>query len=108
MTAFAGVRVLDCSGGCAGAMAAMHLGDLGAHVVRVDATDDERGRDEPGYLAWHRNKTRVVFDLDDPEELVSAESRSGFRAAAGNCRRSAGEADADGVRYPSLSGVAGQ
>ena len=43
MTAFAGVRVLDCSGGRAGAMAAMHLGDLGARVVRVDATDDERG-----------------------------------------------------------------
>ena len=71
MTAFAGVRVLDCSGGRAGAMAAMHLGDLGAHVVRVDATDDERGRDEPGYLAWHRNKTRVVLDLDDPAELAA-------------------------------------
>ena len=52
-------------------MAAMHLGDLGAHVVRVDATDDERGPDEPGYLAWHRNKTRVVFDLDNPAELDS-------------------------------------
>src|SRR4029077_19295857 len=52
-------------------MAAMHLGDLGAHVVRVAATDDERGRDEPGYLAWPRNKTRVVFDLDDPAALAS-------------------------------------
>ena len=71
MTAFAGVRVLDCSRDSAGAMAAMHLGDLGAHVVRVDATDDERGRHEPGYLAWHRNKTRVVLDLDDPAELAS-------------------------------------
>jgi len=71
VTAFAGVRVLDCSGGRAGAMAAMHLGDLGAHVVRVDATDDERGRDEPGYLAWHRNKTRVVLDLDDPDERAT-------------------------------------
>ncbi len=61
--------MLDCSGDRAGAMAAMHLGDLGAHVVKVDPTDDERGRDEPGYLAWHRNKTRVVLDLDDPADL---------------------------------------
>ena len=27
------------------------------------------GRVEPGYLAWHRNKTRVVFDLDNHAEL---------------------------------------
>jgi hypothetical protein len=52
-------------------MAAMHLGDLGAHVVRVDATDDERGRDEPGFLAWHRNNARRARP-DDPDGWLPA------------------------------------
>src|SRR3954463_7790547 len=69
VTAFAGARVLDCSGDRAGAMAAMHLGDLGADVVKVDASEDERGRDEPGHLAWQRNTTRVVLDLDHADDL---------------------------------------
>jgi crotonobetainyl-CoA:carnitine CoA-transferase CaiB-like acyl-CoA transferase len=68
---FAGVRVLDCSTGRAAAMAAMHLGDLGADVVRVDSSDDERGRDHPGYLAWDRNKARVVLDVDDDVDLLA-------------------------------------
>src|SRR4051812_40378707 len=77
VTAFAGARVLDCSGDRAGAMAAMHLGDLGADVVKVDADDDERGRDEPGYLAWHRRKSRVVLDLDDPDDLTEVRRLTG-------------------------------
>jgi crotonobetainyl-CoA:carnitine CoA-transferase CaiB-like acyl-CoA transferase len=79
VTAFAGVRVLDCSTSRSGAMAAMHLGDLGADVVRVDDRDDERGRDEPGYLAWDRNKTRVVLDPDDTDDLVE------LRRLVGEC-----------------------
>jgi crotonobetainyl-CoA:carnitine CoA-transferase CaiB-like acyl-CoA transferase len=51
-------------------MAAMHLGDLGADVVKVDRNDDERGREEPGYLTWHRNKARLVLDPDHLDDLT--------------------------------------
>jgi crotonobetainyl-CoA:carnitine CoA-transferase CaiB-like acyl-CoA transferase len=72
MAAFEGVRVLDFSGHFAAAMAAMHLGDLGAEVIKVDPTLEERGRDEPGYLAWNRNKLRVKLDLLVPDDLAEA------------------------------------
>jgi crotonobetainyl-CoA:carnitine CoA-transferase CaiB-like acyl-CoA transferase len=70
--AFAGVRVLDFSGHFASAMAAMHLGDLGAEVIKIDPTAAERGRAEPGYLAWNRNKRRLVLDLLRPDDLAEA------------------------------------
>ena len=72
MTAFVGVRVLDFSGHFAAAMAAMHLGDLGAEVIKVDPTLAERGRAEPGYLAWNRNKARLALDLHRPDDLAEA------------------------------------
>ena len=52
----------------------MHLGDLGAEVIKVDPTARERGRDEPGYLAWNRNKRRLVLDLTSPADLGVAKS----------------------------------
>jgi crotonobetainyl-CoA:carnitine CoA-transferase CaiB-like acyl-CoA transferase len=73
MSAFADVRVLDFSAHFAAAMAAMHLGDFGAEVIKVDPTAEERGRDEPGYLAWNRNKKRVALDLSNPADLAVAE-----------------------------------
>jgi crotonobetainyl-CoA:carnitine CoA-transferase CaiB-like acyl-CoA transferase len=73
MTAFAGIRVLDFTGRhFAGAMAAMHLADFGAEVFKIDPTDEERGRTEPGWLAWNRNKTRLVLDIDTAEGLAEA------------------------------------
>ena len=42
MSVFADVRVLDFSNDRAAAMAAMHLGDLGAEVIKVDRTARER------------------------------------------------------------------
>jgi crotonobetainyl-CoA:carnitine CoA-transferase CaiB-like acyl-CoA transferase len=72
MSAFAGVRVLDFSGHFAAAMAAMHFGDLGADVVKVDPVPEERGRTEPGYLAWNRNKARLVLDLQRPDDRAEA------------------------------------
>src|SRR5919201_69526 len=74
MSALAGIRVLDCSNHFAAAMAGMHLADLGADVVKVDPTADERGRAEPGYLAWNRNKHRVVLDLSRPSDLAEAKT----------------------------------
>jgi crotonobetainyl-CoA:carnitine CoA-transferase CaiB-like acyl-CoA transferase len=86
---FAGVRVLDFSGHFAAAMAAMHLGDLGAEVIKIDPSAEERGRREPGYLAWNRNKKRLVLDLaraahlKAAKELVSDADVAIFDAAPG-------------------------
>ena len=44
MSAFTGVRVLDFSANFAPAMAAMHLGDFGAEVIKIDPTLEERKR----------------------------------------------------------------
>jgi crotonobetainyl-CoA:carnitine CoA-transferase CaiB-like acyl-CoA transferase len=73
MSAFAGVRVLDFSNHFAGAMAAMHLADFGAEVIKVDPTAEERGREKAGYLAWNRNKKRLALDLSSPADLAAAQ-----------------------------------
>jgi crotonobetainyl-CoA:carnitine CoA-transferase CaiB-like acyl-CoA transferase len=104
MSAFEGVRVLDFSGHFAGAMAAMHLGDLGADVVKIDPTGEERGRAEPGYLAWNRNKQLVALDLE----------RAGGRAEAMRLIAAAdvaifdpppGELERLGLDGPTLTGL---
>jgi len=74
MSAFAGVRVLDFSDHFAGAMAAMHLADFGAEVIRIDPTPEERGKAEPGWLAWNRNKQRLVLDLARADDLAAAKA----------------------------------
>ena len=74
MSVFADVRVLDFSNDRAAAMAGMHLGDLGAEVVKVDPTAAEHDHDEPGYLAWNRNKRRLVLDLTSRADLAVAKS----------------------------------
>src|SRR3954454_3515015 len=90
MSALAGVQVLDVSSHFAAAMAAMHLGDLGADVLKVDPTPDERGRAEPGYLAWNRNKARLALDMRRADELaevkrlVAAADVAVFDAAPGD------------------------
>ena len=73
MSAFAGIRVLDFSSHFAAAMAAMHLGDLGADVFKVDPDTEAHGRNKPGYLAWNRNKRLVVLDLERSQDLAVAQ-----------------------------------
>jgi len=74
MSAFAGLRVLDFCSHFPGAMAAMHLADFGAEVIKVDPTAEERGRAEPGWLAWNRGKRRLALDLTDPADLAAAKA----------------------------------
>jgi crotonobetainyl-CoA:carnitine CoA-transferase CaiB-like acyl-CoA transferase len=74
MSAFAGVRVLDFSSHFAAAMAAMHLADFGAEVIKIDPTGDDRGKAEPGYLAWNRGKRRLALDLDRQGDLAAAKT----------------------------------
>jgi crotonobetainyl-CoA:carnitine CoA-transferase CaiB-like acyl-CoA transferase len=77
----AGVRVLDLSRVLAGPLCTMVLGDLGAHVLKVErpgAGDDTRtwgppwangpdGRESAYYLCVNRNKRSVGVDLKSDE-----------------------------------------
>ena len=72
-----GLRVLDVSHNLAGPLTAMHLGDLGADVIKVERPagdewrDHERVPGRPGrsrhYVQANRNKRAVCLDLSRPE-----------------------------------------
>ena len=68
MSAFDGVKVLDCSQGLSGPMAAMLLADFKAEVIKVEPPEGDRARERPGYVAWNRNKHRLTLDLADADE----------------------------------------
>lgn len=82
MTAvLAGIEVLDLSQGAAGPTCAMHLGDLGADVIKVEPPEGEWGRRlgppfvagaAAAYLGMNRNKRSVAVDLksDGGSEVV--------------------------------------
>ncbi len=72
-----GLRVLDVSHNLAGPLTAMHLGDLGADVIKVERPSGDEWRDHervpgrPGlsrhYAQANRNKRAVCLDLSRPE-----------------------------------------
>ena len=64
MSAYQGLKVLDCSQGRAGPMAAMLLGDFGAEVLKVEPPGGDRAQATPGYQMWNRNKRRLTLDVD--------------------------------------------
>lgn len=70
--ALAGVKILDLSQGAAGPTCAMHLGDLGAEVIKIEPPGGEWGRNlgppfvagaAAAFLGMNRNKRSVVADL---------------------------------------------
>jgi crotonobetainyl-CoA:carnitine CoA-transferase CaiB-like acyl-CoA transferase len=63
MSAFEGLKVLDCSQGRAGPMAAMLFADFGAEVLKVEPPGGDRARAEPGYQLWNRGKQTLTLDL---------------------------------------------
>ena len=76
----AGIRILDLTRVLAGPLATMILGDLGAHVLKIERPgtgDDTRGWgppfDEAGrsayFLSVNRNKLSAVADLDSAADL---------------------------------------
>lgn len=85
----AGIRVIDLSRALAGPHAAMLLGDLGAHVIKVEAPDtgdDTRGwgppfmqpdagdRESTYFLSCNRNKDSISLDLkSEPDAATLAE-----------------------------------
>ena len=60
---FRGVRILDCSEGTAGPLAAMLLGDLGADVIKVEPPAGDRLRGTPAFHVLNRSKRGMVADL---------------------------------------------
>jgi crotonobetainyl-CoA:carnitine CoA-transferase CaiB-like acyl-CoA transferase len=72
-SALAGVRVLDLSGGTAGAVAGMLLGDFGASVLHANPVSGGHA-DPAGEVVWHRNQTCTEVDwanASDVERLRS-------------------------------------
>ncbi|MEZ5175553.1 MAG: CoA transferase [Acidimicrobiia bacterium] len=74
--ALEGFTVLDLSQGAAGPTCAMHLGDMGATVIKVEPPGGEWGRRlgppfvegvAAAYLGMNRNKQGIVVDLKHPE-----------------------------------------
>ena len=78
MTAYQGLKILDCSQGRVGPMASMLMGDFGAEVLKVEPPGGDRARASPGYQMWNRNKARLTLDVDTDagrgrlEELLAA------------------------------------
>jgi len=71
-----GITVLDLSQGAAGPTCAMHLGDLGATVLKVEPPGGDWGRGlgppfvegvAAAFLGINRNKRSAVIDLKKPE-----------------------------------------
>src|SRR5437016_1881937 len=74
-----GLRVLDLTRVLAGPLCTMLLGDLGAHVIKVErpgSGDESRGWGPPFaadgksayYLSVNRNKLSVALDLETPSD----------------------------------------
>jgi crotonobetainyl-CoA:carnitine CoA-transferase CaiB-like acyl-CoA transferase len=78
MSAFEGVRILDCSQGRVGPMAAMLMADFGAQVLKIEPPGGDWMADRPGYQMWNRNKARLTLDVTSPdgrarlEEMLAA------------------------------------
>lgn len=67
MSAFQGLKVVDCSQGLVGPMAAMLLADFGAEVLKVEPPGGDRAAARTGYQMWNRNKKRLTLDLDSAD-----------------------------------------
>jgi crotonobetainyl-CoA:carnitine CoA-transferase CaiB-like acyl-CoA transferase len=71
-SALHGLTVLDLSTGSAAALATMFLGDHGARVVRLVATQSVHLR-QGGFVVWDRGKTCAMLDLNVAlDSLVSS------------------------------------
>ena len=69
-----GMRVVDCSDGLAGPLAAMYLGDFGAEVVRLEkAATAADPADDPGAAVWNRGKRSVAADVTTADGRATLE-----------------------------------
>src|ERR1700749_2479117 len=72
--ALAGVRVLDLTGGVAGAVAGMLLADLGADVVKVHPPGPGALAGQRGRAMWDRGKRAVSADPASPDDLRAVDA----------------------------------
>jgi crotonobetainyl-CoA:carnitine CoA-transferase CaiB-like acyl-CoA transferase len=83
-----GIRILDLSRVLAGPLATMVLGDMGAHVIKVEKPgtgDDTRAWGPPFdahgqsayYLSINRNKLSIAADLRDPADRATVRALIG-------------------------------
>jgi crotonobetainyl-CoA:carnitine CoA-transferase CaiB-like acyl-CoA transferase len=73
MSAFEGVRILDCSQGRVGPMAAMLMADFGAEVLKIEPPGGDWMAGAPGYQMWNRNKARMTLDVTTPDGRAQLE-----------------------------------
>lgn len=62
-----GFRIIDCSTVLAGPLAATHLGDFGADVIKVELPQADPREPSPVRLHEERNKRSIAIDLRRPE-----------------------------------------
>ena len=83
MSALAGIRIIDLSMGWAGPLAARHLADLGADVIKVESCErfdwwrsweatpewiaDDGAEKSTAFNMVNRNKRNITLDLEHPE-----------------------------------------
>ncbi len=73
MSAFQGVKIVDCSQGRVGPMAAMLMADFGAEVLKLEPPGGDWMADAPGYQMWNRNKARLTLDVTTAEGRAQLE-----------------------------------
>jgi formyl-CoA transferase len=75
-----GIRILDLTNVVLGPVATMHLADMGADVIKVEAPEGDLMRNPgntptpkmgPIYLAINRNKRSLCLDLKKPEAVAA-------------------------------------
>ena len=67
--AYAGIRVMELVEGIAGPYATRFFADQGADVIKVEPSQGDYYRGDPGFQAINRNKRSVV--LADDRDLIS-------------------------------------
>ena len=70
-----GIRILDFTHVLAGPFATRVLGDLGADVVKVNATSRAVGVNSsvhPYYMMWNRNKRALSLEMSQPSARETA------------------------------------
>ena len=106
MNALEGIRIIDLSMGWAGPLAARHLADMGADVIKVESCErfdwwrsweatpewiaDDGAEKSTAFNLVNRNKRNITLDLEHPEgrqlllDLVAdATSDAGTRQKGG-------------------------
>ena len=67
-----GLKIIEIGGIGAGPFCGQMLGDMGAHVVRVDRKGQDRTIVSAKYDVLHRNRRSITLDLKKPEGIDTA------------------------------------